>query len=66
LPATIIGALLPIVVVLLLGFFGGWHKDFNRDQATVPTALQPPSGPVFLSLPLGDWEVSQVRLWFEA
>jgi predicted permease len=33
--ATIIGALLPIVVVLLLGFFSGWHKDFNGDQATV-------------------------------
>ena len=31
----IIGALLPIVVVLLLGFFGGWHKDFDNDQATV-------------------------------
>jgi hypothetical protein len=33
--ATIIGALLPIVVVLLLGFFSGWHKDFNGNQATV-------------------------------
>jgi malonate transporter len=32
--ATIIGALLPIVVILLLGFFSGWHKDFNVDQAT--------------------------------
>jgi len=31
---TIVGALLPIVVILLLGFFGGWHKDFNADQAT--------------------------------
>jgi hypothetical protein len=31
---TIIGARLPIVVVLLLGFFSGWHRDFNGDQAT--------------------------------
>jgi malonate transporter len=31
---TIIGALLPIVVVLLLGYFSGWHKDFSGDQAT--------------------------------
>jgi len=26
---TIIGALLPIVVVLPVGFFSGWHKDFT-------------------------------------
>jgi malonate transporter and related proteins len=32
--AVIIGALLPIVVILLLGFFSGWHKDFTGDQAT--------------------------------
>jgi malonate transporter len=32
---TIIGALLPIVVILLLGFFSGWHKDFTGDQATI-------------------------------
>jgi hypothetical protein len=32
--ATIIGTLLPIVVVLLLGFFSGCHKGFNGDQAT--------------------------------
>src|ERR1700678_739152 len=32
---TIIGALLPIVVVLLLGFFSGWHKDFDGNQASV-------------------------------
>lgn len=31
---TIIGALLPIGVVLLLGYFSGWHKDFSGDQAT--------------------------------
>jgi malonate transporter and related proteins len=32
---TIIGALLPIVVILILGFFSGWHKDFTGDQAAV-------------------------------
>jgi hypothetical protein len=32
---TIIGALLPIVVVLFLGFFSGWHNDFTGDQATI-------------------------------
>jgi hypothetical protein len=32
---TIIGALLPIVVILLLGFFSGWHQDFTGDQATI-------------------------------
>jgi malonate transporter and related proteins len=32
---TIIGALLPIVVILILGFFSGWHKDFTGDQATI-------------------------------
>jgi len=26
---TIMGALLPIVVILILGFFSGWHKDFT-------------------------------------
>ena len=31
----IMGALLPIVVVLLLGFFSGLHKDFTGDQATI-------------------------------
>lgn len=32
---TIVTALLPIIVTLLLGFFAGWHKDFNADQAGV-------------------------------
>jgi malonate transporter and related proteins len=32
---TIICALLPIVVILILGFFSGWHKDFTGDQATI-------------------------------
>lgn len=29
---TIIAALLPIVVTLLLGFFAGWHRDFDASQ----------------------------------
>lgn len=33
--ATIIGALLPIVVTLILGFIAGWHHDFDGKQATV-------------------------------
>jgi len=32
---TIIGALLPIIVILLLGFFSGWHKDFDGAQAAI-------------------------------
>lgn len=32
---TIVTALLPIIVTLLLGFFAGWHKDFSQDQAGV-------------------------------
>jgi malonate transporter len=33
--ATIIGALLPVVVTLLLGLFSAWHHDFAAEQATV-------------------------------
>ena len=33
--ATIIGALLPVVVTLLLGFVAGWHHDFDGKQATI-------------------------------
>ncbi len=33
--ATIIGALLPTVATLLLGFVAGWHHDFDAKQATV-------------------------------
>jgi malonate transporter and related proteins len=33
--STIISALLPIVVTLLLGFAAGWHHDFDARQATV-------------------------------
>lgn len=32
---VIIGALLPIIVILFLGFFAGAHHDFNRDQAAI-------------------------------
>lgn len=32
---VIIGALLPIIIILALGFLAGAHHDFNRDQATV-------------------------------
>jgi malonate transporter and related proteins len=32
---TVIGALLPIIVILLLGFFSGWHKDFDGAQAAI-------------------------------
>jgi malonate transporter len=32
---TIIDAMLPIVVVLFLGFVSGWRKDFTGDQATI-------------------------------
>lgn len=32
---TIIAALLPIVVTLILGFFAGWHHDFDAKQGGV-------------------------------
>lgn len=32
---TVSGALLPIIVILLMGFFSGWHKDFDAAQAAV-------------------------------
>jgi malonate transporter and related proteins len=32
---TIIGALLPVVVTLVLGFFAAWHHDFGAAQASV-------------------------------
>lgn len=31
----IISSLLPITVILLLGFFAGYHQDFTRDQAGI-------------------------------
>ena len=32
---AILGALLPVVVTLLLGFIAGWHKDFVGAQAAI-------------------------------
>lgn len=32
---TVIGALLPIVVTLVLGFIAAWHHDFDAKQATI-------------------------------
>lgn len=32
---TIIAALLPIVVTLFLGFFAGWHHDFDAKQGAI-------------------------------
>jgi malonate transporter and related proteins len=32
---TIVGALLPIVITLLLGYAAGWHKDFDAGQASI-------------------------------
>lgn len=32
---VVISALLPITVILLLGFFAGFHHDFNKDQASI-------------------------------
>lgn len=32
---TIVTALLPIVVTLLLGYFAGLRHDFSQDQASV-------------------------------
>lgn len=32
---VIISALLPITIILLLGFFAGYHHDFSKDQASV-------------------------------
>lgn len=46
-----IGALLPIVVVLLLGFFSGWHKDFNGDLAAALNRMVMLI-PIFDSIPL--------------
>jgi len=37
--ATIIGALLPTVVTLLLGFLAGWHHDFDTKQASVLNSM---------------------------
>ena len=31
--STVLGALLPIVVTILLGFVAAWHHDFNAKEA---------------------------------
>lgn len=31
---VLIGALIPIIITLLLGFFAGWHNDFDAKQAS--------------------------------
>ncbi|MBB2198785.1 permease [Gluconacetobacter sp. 1c LMG 22058] len=33
--ATIIEALLPIVVTLIMGYMAGWHRNFSADQASI-------------------------------
>jgi len=33
--STIVAALLPIVVTLMLGFVAGWHQDFDGRQAAI-------------------------------
>ena len=32
---TVIGAVLPIIRTLTLGFAAGWHHDFRQEQASV-------------------------------
>lgn len=32
---VVISALLPITIILLLGFFAGFHHDFSKDQASI-------------------------------
>lgn len=32
---VVISALLPITIILLLGFFAGYHQDFSKDQAGI-------------------------------
>lgn len=33
--SILITTLLPIIVTMSLGFFAGWHKDFNEDQSSI-------------------------------
>jgi malonate transporter len=33
--STILGALLPVVITILLGFLAAWHHDFNEKQAVI-------------------------------
>jgi malonate transporter and related proteins len=37
--STIIGALLPTVVTLMLGLLAGWHRDFDARKATVLNSM---------------------------
>lgn len=37
--STIVSAPLPTVVTLLLGFFAGWHHDFDAKQASVLNSM---------------------------
>jgi len=32
--STVLGALLPVVVTILLGFVAAWHHDFDAKQAS--------------------------------
>jgi len=36
---VIISALLPITIILLLGYFAGYHHDFTKDQASILNRL---------------------------
>ena len=36
--STILGAMHPAVVTLLLGFVAGWHQDFDSEWTSVLTA----------------------------
>jgi len=58
--STIVSALLPTVVTLLLGFFAGWHHDFDAKQATVLNSMVM-LYPLPLSLFAGMWECRAIR-----
>jgi malonate transporter and related proteins len=32
--STVLGALLPIVITMLLGFIAAWHHDFEEEHAS--------------------------------
>jgi hypothetical protein len=40
--STIISVLLPVAVTLMLGFLGGWHRDFVLTLATPTVRLRTP------------------------
>jgi malonate transporter len=33
--STIVSALLPVVVTLMLGYVAGWHRDFDGKHAAI-------------------------------